>query len=131
MSIQSLRSFVLAACLLLQDAGSAADSGIAVSGKVLNQVTHQGLAGITVNLIKLSGAWKFWTLPDNIVIGSATTDAEGTFVLQSAPPSPAQYIVDIETGGCWLPYRKIFESERDGRRVKNLQIETRKTEYCR
>jgi hypothetical protein len=95
---------------------------VTVSGKVLDQTTRSPRSGVRVNLLTLEGTWKFWTLPEQILVTSATTDETGGFVLRG--DIPRYYVVEIEVEDCWAPYKKVFDIKKDGNQVGGLEITT-------
>ena len=95
---------------------------VTVSGKVVDRTTGSPLPGVKVNLFKLEGTWKFWTLPEQVLVTSATTGDSGDFILSG--DIPRYYVVEIEVKDCWAPYKKVFDLKDDGSQVAGLQITT-------
>lgn len=116
-----MKRMVLASVIGLLCSVAAAEA-VNVIGKVLDQTQQKPLPGVKVNLFKLTGTWKFWTLPDQELVGSAITSQSGDFVLSG--DVPRYYVVEVDIEDCGAPYKRVFDVKDEGSRVDNLRIVT-------
>lgn len=119
----------LIVCLiLLLSSLNANSASIIVGGRVINQRTARPLSGVKVNLLTLSGTWKFWESPKTIWLFSQNTDEQGAFILTGE--ISRYYIVDIDMEKCATPFGKVFDLQHDGSNVNNLDIWISTSAFC-
>ncbi|WP_041589993.1 hypothetical protein [Teredinibacter turnerae] len=102
-------------------------SPVRVNGVVKDQKTGKPISGIQVSILEIRSS-SFMTLPATIKKGSGETNGDGQFIVEGDVTQ--HFLIELDTGLCWLPYREVYDLEKDQKKFMDIVIYTERISDC-
>ena len=100
---------------------------VQVSGVVKNQKTGKPIPKMQVSVLEIRRS-SFMILPETVEKGSDKTNDDGKFFVEGDVSQ--QFLVELESGICWLPFREVYDIKKDQEELSNIVIYTEKIPGC-